>query len=311
MIRRRILLIAAVLAAAVGFGAGQAQAQQSNFQITPPPIPYPYFQAGRFDADVQGLAGSMSAPGMSLGIGGAAGAGRYAFNEFLAADGALGLFGMGGSLTSGGVPLTPIGAGLTPSPDGSSALSGFLGNMGFDLEVQPIHTKSASIIVFGGPLLDFMNFTDKSPYKIFNGVTTKTGYTDTLTITGSLGGLQAGVQGGFAIGDLKIAPFIMMTSVSGTISITDDPGIVGNSGSSLTATVPTQTSTSMGADFIYVPWGLSAGSMLQQMAHSGANKNNVSTFIFQVGWHFGNADKYPEEQHASRARNDGLYRPRI
>ena len=273
----------------------------------------------------------MSATDIDIRIGGAAFSGRYAFNKFLAVDGAVGFFGLGGEFTGGMTPISPIDYEywdfITLAPNGDTSLSGYNYNLSANLEVQPVGTKDASLIFFGGPLFQAMNMDMASPYtlthRLFHGCTgvgcgsgggtgTSPFYKydnriDTLNISATLAGTQVGVQGSLLLGFIKITPFYMMTSISGTTTLADDLGkpqeyIVKFKGTSLSQDIPTMTSTSFGADIIIVPWGLSIGSMLQQLKDSGNSHNNVKTTIFRLGYRFGNADVPNKGLHAGREK---------
>ena len=269
--------------------AASAGAQQSNFQISPAPITYPYFEPRRFDAKVTGTYLSMKSDdgSFSIGGGGANGALRYAISELFAVDGTLGIMVLSGKMPGFAMPFYYSGTFWTPHVTGKADLTGFSMPFSFNLEVQPVHTRGGSLILFGGPLLTFNYLSIATPYYATAGLTTAKRTLFTTDTTMLMGGVQFGAQGGINAGNFKFAPFIMMNTQSGAATETFDSGYSGTTSyvGNTTVTINPFTTTSMGMDIIYTPWNLSFGTLFQQMAAQGSNKG-VSTTLLQLSWHF-------------------------
>lgn len=166
--------------------------------------------------------------------------------------------------------------------DGSIDLAG-LGSMDMTMmsipfsvngEYQAIKTPAASLIFFAGPTMSISTGSIDSSYTILG-----TTYSDTITTTTTLFGVQGGGQVSGRLGDFKVSPFAMIQSQSG--SSTSESSY----GSSTTTDIPSYTTTSFGVDVLYVPWNMTLSSVLQQAAKSGDNEE-VKTNIFQMSFNF-------------------------
>ena len=251
-----------------------AWAQQSNsFQISPAPIPYPYFESGRWDGQINGMGASLSASGLSAGLGGFSGSFRYSFNDFLAWD-------FAGNLGVGGFNMT------SESIKGSMVLGGFSTN----LEAQ-LGGKNGGLIIFGGPSFEGFNLTNSA---------TTLQYGQFGSMGAFLSGGQFGVQGNIKLGDaVRLAPFVMVQSLGGSSSVTGN--FVGNgTNTTVTSQIPANTSTSYGLDILFNDWSL--GTFLQELQQSSnsSNNGNVHMVVFQVGYSFGNADELAKEKEEAR-----------
>ncbi len=244
-----------------------ASAQQSNsFQISPAPIPYPYFESGRFDGQINGMGASISAPGVNMGLGGASGSFRYSFNDVVAWD-------FAGDLGLGSFNMQSAGE------KGYMTMGGFSTN----LEVQ-LGGENGGLILFGGPAFQGFNMTNTAS-------SLQSGQFGSM---GSfLAGGQFGLQGNIKLGQsARLAPFVMMQSLSGNFSMTGNFG--GGTNSTISQQIPTETSTSYGLDLLINDWSL--GTFLQELKQSSGSNSNVHTVVFQLGYSFGNADELAKEK---------------
>lgn len=278
-------IFAALSASGPAFGS-------SNFQIAPPPIAYPYFESGRTDSKVEPAYIDVKATDFSLKGGGVNFDSRHAFSDSIAADVQGGIFALNGEMP-GVPPITPIPAysGGTflgywmPQATGKAKVTVTSVQMSINLEFQPFHNDSGGLIVFGGPSLGVMNMVMNTPYSLTFGATTNSGYTDTLTISSVTTGLQVGLQGDITLArNLKISPFLMTSSYSGTSTLKDDPNVSTASGYSTTADIPSYSSSSMGMDIVI--GNLSIGTLLQQMKSQKNSSDNVKVTMLRMGYRF-------------------------
>ena len=298
-----------------GFFGTMLSAQQSNFSIAPSPVPYPYFDEGWSDLTAGGSyirisSSPMEMSGVLLGV-----KGRSAMAGTFALD-AGGMFGILTGSMPGIGPMTPIYTSGSYSyvpyftqVTGSAKITfvNFSGNLG--LEVQPIRNEHFDMIFFGGLVLGMNSLTIYTPYNLIvpppysNAGQAYTGYTDTLTINSYPYGFQAGVQFDIALSEnFRLSPFVMMNSVSGTATMTDNPG-AGAAGSSSSVTIPRSTSYSFGMDIII--GDVSVGTLLQQLKSAGEGNGSAKTVIINAQYHFltGGEEKIPETDSAA---DDGV-----
>lgn len=284
---------------AILIGPSQVLGEQSNFQIAPPPIAYPYFEPGRLDGKIEPIFVGITAKDISLSGGGVNLDIRQAFSEFMAMDMQAGIFLLSGEMP-GIPPITPIpaysttgsfGGYYTTRVDGKAKVSMTSMAISANLELQPIHGKHGGIIIFGGPNIGIMSMDMKTPYSLIvppsfsNAGQVRSGYTDTLTISSSTAGFQFGLQGDIHItGDLKLSPFFMTSSTSGSATLKDNPGAAGVSGYSSTADIPTSSSSSLGMDIII--GNLSIGTVLQEMKSQEKGTEDINITLFRLGYHF-------------------------
>jgi hypothetical protein len=78
-------------------------------------------------------------------------------------------------------------------------------------------------------------------------------------------GPQGGVQLGFKMGDFHLDVIGMATSLQG------DQETTSTYGGSTSQTIDAYTTTSMGADLMYVPWGLTLSSIMQEAEQDDQN----------------------------------------
>jgi len=295
---KRFITASVVSVATVGtLGA----ASNSNFQIAPPPIAYPYFEAGRGDGKIEPMLISIESKEAEMSLAGAGinMVGRQAFSEWIALDVQAGLFALNGQ-TAGIPPITPIPTTGAYSAytyyytrvDGKAQVNMTSFVMSFNIELQPIKEDFGNLILFFGPNFGVSSMTMRTPYSLIvpspysNAGDVFSGYTDTLTFSGSTSGAQFGMQAGFALGHgLQISPFFMMSSASGTATLTDDPG-TGNAGTtSVTADIPESSTTSFGMDIVIDE--MSLGTIFQNIqSQDSEEQGDINIVMFRFGFHF-------------------------
>lgn len=267
-----------------------ASAQQSNFQIAPSPIAYPYFEDGRFDGRFDLTFINISMDNFNLTGGDMGGRVRSAFSDYLAIDGTFGAMFLGGSMKPGLAPISFYSTYWTTVPGDKASLS-FLAMRGsINLELQPIHTSDFDVILFGGPQFMISNFTITSDYSMVHGATVVEGYEDKLTIVSTMSGVQAGIQLDINLGsDMRVSPFFMMTSSSGSATMTDDPQLEGYDPVSYDVDIPSTTSMSYGMDIIF--GDISIGTVLQQMKKTEETTQDTSIIMISVSFLFSDGAK--------------------
>lgn len=269
---------------------------QSNFSIAPSPIAYPYFISGKIDGKFDGSYVSMtmdqvSLKGLFLDV-----KARGAMNEFIALNGELGTGFMKGSMP-GIPPITPIptkgtyGGYYYTRVDGDATLSFIQLRPTLNLELQLLDTDTFSFIVFGGFQMSYTQMTAQTKYSLIvpppysNAGKVYSGYTDTFEIASSMYGYQLGMQLNIPLSsDFRISPFFMMSSSSGTATLTDNPGSGNTSASSYSADIPKSTTTSFGMDIIISD--VSIGTVLQQIKSTTQGSDNVKVVMISAGYHF-------------------------
>jgi hypothetical protein len=260
--------------------------QQSNFQIAPSPIAYPYFEDGRFDGKLDASFVSMTMKDMSMAGAVLGGKGRIAFANFIAIDGDLGLTAMGGTMQNVPVAYSPPPYYPVDVKDASL----FLGSlrMSVNLEIQPIHTGFGSIILFGGPNFNLSQFNITTQYSLERTVPSYekvTGFTQTTQTISTTTGLQGGVQLEISLSDaLRLSPFVMISSFSGTSTYYLDVGQKGVETTSGSYDIPSTTSMSIGLDIII--GDISIGTVLQQLQSQEQSSEDVKVIMISVGYHF-------------------------
>jgi hypothetical protein len=274
-----------------------AYAQQSNFTISPPPIAWPYFDEGRSDLSVSGSYVNINADSLSMTGGVASVKGRQALSSALAVSVAASFGGLGGKMpgippmsviyTSGSYSYVPY----FTQPTGRATVSFLSMNGSFNLELQPVHTESFDIIIFGGVSYNYSSMSITSPFALIvpppysNAGTYYYGYQDTLTLTLTQYGYQFGTQIDLALSPgLRISPFFMMSAMQGNATMIDKTNASGSRGTSFSAKIPKTTSYSLGLDIIIQ--NVSIGSMLQQMQKASETNRDTSVLILSATYHF-------------------------
>ncbi len=250
-----------IAAAAVVVLAPSVHAQQQSFSITPPPIVAPTFEKDKTETKVRFTYASLSGNGMDFSGGGIDGIVRKGFSDNFAGDLQGGIFVLGGDIAVAG----------------SAKQSVTFMNMLFSAngEFQAYKGDVFSTLLFAGPNMGFMVGSMDYTYVIG----TMTG-TDTMTLTTSLFGLQAGVQFGIKAGDFSIDPFAMVMTQQGSTTVSTSFG-------DTSTTIDPYTTTSFGVDFTYTPWNMSLSAILQEAAkQSDKDEEGVKTNIYQLSWRF-------------------------
>jgi hypothetical protein len=269
MNRRSIFAVVAAVvllaSAATSFAAGSSQ---STFSITPPPIATPVFGTRETDIKVGAMYVGMKSTdttvtdfklsGYGLDM-----IGRSAFGSVVAMDYSVGVIYLSGDIKSA----------LTGTSSTKSKISGASIPISFNLEVQPYKNDVFNFIIFAGPAFNISVMDMEITIPSFTGTgTTK----DTITSTSFMYGPQGGVQTGFEIGDIHVDLFGMFVSQKGTQDTSSSLG------GSTSTDIPSTTTTSYGADFMYVPWGLTLSSILQEAKSN--DKNGFKTTVYQLSW---------------------------
>ena len=294
MSKNIVLLLALAVCCIPGRLAAESQ---SNFQIAPPPIAYPYFEAGRSDGRVEPtfITISSDAADLSLAGIGISAVGRQALSDWVAFDVQGGMFVLTGQM-AGIPPITPIPTGdgyyYYTRVDGNADVSMVSFIMSFNLELQLLKADEGSLIFFFGPNFGVSSMTIQTPYSLIvpppysNAGSVYSGYTDTLTVSSSTGGAQFGMQAGLNLGHgVHFTPFFMMSSTSGTATMTDNPGYSSAGTTSMTADIPESSVTSFGMDIVIDD--MSIGTMLQNIQSQDEEESSeVDIFMLRFGFNF-------------------------
>ncbi len=254
----RVLVVAAALVLVALSGASSVYAAESSFSITPPPIASPVFGVKETDLKVGAMYLNMKSTGTTTNFEltgyGVDATGRSAFGNKLAVDYNVGVTYLTGDFGTGA---------------NKSSLSGASIPISFNLEVQPYKNDVFNVILFAGPAFSISAMTMESTF----GGTSYTTYIDTYMY-----GLEAGVQMGLKLGDVHVDAFGMAITQSGTQDTTSSSASVADTSTS----IPSFTTTSFGVDFMYIPWGLTLSSIMQDAGQS--DNNGFKTTMYQVSW---------------------------
>lgn len=292
--RKKIYSFLSLLMLFIISSNASAADQQSNFTIAPSPIAYPYFGSGIWDSKMDISYVSISMDEMSL-----KGAffdikGRYSFNSFLAINGQLGGGWLYGTMPGIGPMTTPFGWYVDYSRIGEAELSFSSLRPSLNLELQPVK----GFILFGGINGTYTTFTIKTPYRlrrISDNYLSPYTYTDNLTIDSSLSGFQCGIQIDVPLSRyIRISPFAMYSSFSGSMTMEDDPGTAGASKMSYSGDIPSSTAYSFGMDIIIDD--ISIGTILQQIQSSEKNNKDAKVIMITLGYHWGGSGSQEEKQ---------------
>jgi len=275
---------------------------ESSFQLAPAPIPYPYFEPGATDSKIDFSYLRLDFDQYSFNGMSAFGKARKAFTESIAIDGMAGLMYLSGKLPGIG-PISPLPAYAAngsflgyytpiPAKTGDARIL----NLAFsaNLELQVVRSPFLNAIIFAGPSLNVTSLTLKTLYDMYYTPTgtTYTGYTDILTTSITLDGMQAGLQVDIPLGTMiRISPFFVVSTMSGSATITDDPGTKTTNAYSSTFEVPDSTTTSIGFD-IFIN-DISIGAMAQS-GKSTQTGSNSSYLQLSVGHVFSSRDQAAE-----------------
>ncbi|MFZ5629274.1 MAG: hypothetical protein ACOY5B_09125 [Spirochaetota bacterium] len=283
---------------------GASNSSESSFQLAPAPIPYPYFEPGATDGKIDFSYLRLDFDQYSFNGMSAFGKGRQAFTDSIAIDAMAGLMYLSGQLPGVG-PISPLPAYAangsflgyyTPVPAKTGTAS--ILNLAFsaNLELQVVRSPLFNAILFGGPSLNVTSLTLKTLYNKYYAptATTYAGFTDTLTTTMMLGGLQAGMQIDIPLGSMvRMSPFFVVSTMSGSATITDDPGTKTTNAYSSSFEVPASTTTSLGFDIFINE--ISIGAMAQS-GKSTQTGSNSSYLQLSVGYVFSNRANTAEKK---------------
>jgi len=234
-------------------------AQQANFSISPPPIAYPDFEAGLQDIKIRGTYFSISGDDVEMRGGGMDWIHRISLNDMFAFDYQLGAYMMTGD------------AGVTPYKMEMNLWNIPLGG---NLEYLLYKSELINSLIFGGVNYTFLSSEAGLKTTTVEGrTTTKT--TQVMDMTGSIYGLQGGVQAGMKFGDFGAAAYASFMRQQGSFSIS-----MGDY--SDTVDIKPYTTMSYGLDFSYSEITLS--SIMQLSSKSGDN-SGLKTYIFSLGGH--------------------------
>ncbi len=276
---KRMVGITAALVTACSVWAGE-----SSFHIAPPPIVEPTFKMGDEKYRMDPMLISIEAPDLGISLSGAGVnfSGRSVMSPETAVDFQGAFVALSGTMPGSYPMSTPTG--FYAVPEGDADVTGVSMAFSANLEFLVLNETAASLILFGGPSLSMMSMNMLTPYELVrtSDFAVFTGYTDTLTVTSTVGGFQFGVQAGVNLGDgVTFAPYMVMGSYSGTATLTDAPGWQGAPSYSYTADIPAYSVMSMGMDIIIGDF--SVGSMIQSM-QSEDSDSPVQTVMIKAGF---------------------------
>lgn len=254
---RPIHRMAAVCAALALAWAGAAQAQQedsnTSFAIAPPPLSYPdYTEPGTSQHKLTGTYVRVEVENFDLNGIGAAYDGRMVLDK------------TGGGLGQGiGFALGVYA--LSGSSDDLD-LTGIVESLALNYEIEVAKSNGTNAILFLGPALSIAVITATAP-----------GFD--LEATTFLFGAQAGAQVTFTGGDVKISPWAMYQTLSGTTSAT----VTTSSTSATTDADVTVSSTSLGFDILHVPSGVTLSGLVQNAGGDSDAKVTILSFSYSWG----------------------------
>lgn len=152
----------------------------------------------------------------------------------LAVDGMPGLMYLGSQMPGiGPISLLPAysasGSFLgyyTPIAAQKSTFTASNFNFAGNLELQAVRTPAFAMILFSGLNMNITSKTFKTPYNLYYGGKTYTGYNDSLSMSLLLTGFQEGMQVDIPLGSMiRLSPFIVMAATSGTGTTKAEPGV--------------------------------------------------------------------------------------
>lgn len=266
-------------------------AEDGGFQIAPPPIAHPIFVAGAKDQkfDFNYISMSSSETDIDLTGFGASYIVREAYSDSLALSAQAGLFLMTGTMPGVALPYFDYPSFFTPINVRNADVTMFSIPFSANIEMQLIKEDAASLIVFIGPNLGMSSMTMQTSYDLQRDDSAIfTGFTSTTQMTMVTAGLQFGMQAGLRVSDdVKISPFFMVSSSSGTSNMTYSSGISGDADTTATGDIPDITTSSIGMDIIIKE--LSIGTVLQDIQRSnddGSDAGGMETVMLRFGYKF-------------------------
>lgn len=264
-----------------------AEDNSNGFQIAPPPIAHPIFAAGVKDQkfDFNYISMSSSETEVDLTGFGASYIVREAYSDSLAVSAQMGLFMLNGTMPGLALPFYYSGNWYFPQSLSQADVSMMSMPFSANVEMQLIKEDAASLIVFIGPNLGFSVMNMQTSYKVSP---TSPTYTNLAQVTSTTAGLQFGMQAGLKLSDdVKISPFFMVSSSSGTANFTYKSGASGVQETTYTGEIPDITTSSIGMDIIIKE--LSVGTVLQDIQRSnddGTDAGGMETVMLRFGYKF-------------------------
>lgn len=265
-----------------------AEDNSNGFQIAPPPIAHPIFAAGIKDQKFDFNFISMSSDEIEVDLNGfgASYIVREAYSDTFAVSAQAGLFMLNGTMPGLALPFYYQGNWFIPESLSDADVSMMSMPFSANIEIQLIKEDAASLIVFIGPNLGFSVMNMKTSYK-----TDKSGgtvYTNLAQVTSTTAGLQFGMQAGLRVSeDVKISPFFMVSSSSGTANFNYKSGASGVDDTTYSGEIPDVTTSSIGMDIIFKE--ISIGTVLQDLQRSssdGSDAGGMQTAMIRFGYKF-------------------------
>lgn len=264
-----------------------AEDNSNGFQIAPPPIAHPIFAAGIKDQKFDFNFISMSSDEIEVDLNGfgASYIVRQAYSDSLAISAQAGLFMLNGTMPGLALPFYYSGNWFIPESLSEADVNMMTMPFSANVELQLIKEDAASLIVFIGPNLGFSVMNMETSYKVSS---TSPTYTNQAQVTSTTAGLQFGMQAGLRVSeDVKISPFFMVSSSSGTANFNYQSGASGVSDTTYSGDIPDVTTSSIGMDIIIKE--LSIGTVLQDIQRSnsdGDDEGGLQTAMLRFGYKF-------------------------
>lgn len=265
-----------------------AEDNSNGFQIAPPPIAHPIFIEGAKDQKFDFNFISMSSDEIEVDLNGfgASYIVRQAYSDSLAISAQAGLFMLNGTMPGLALPFYYSGNWFIPESLSEADVSMMTMPFSANVELQLIKEDAASLIVFIGPNLGFSVMNMKTSYKTDKSGSTV--YTNLAQVTSTTAGIQFGMQAGLRVSeDVKISPFFMVSSSSGTANFNYKSGASGVSDTTYSGDIPDVTTSSIGMDIIIKE--LSIGTVLQDIQRSnsdGDDEGGLQTAMLRFGYKF-------------------------
>jgi hypothetical protein len=240
--------------------AGAALAQQDNtttFAIAPPPLSYPdYTEPGTSQHKLTGTYLQVEVEDFELSGIGAAYSGR------LVLDKTAGGLGQGVGFAFGFYVLSGSGNDLD--------LAGIVESLAVNYEIEVAKSNGSNAILFVGPAMSIAAISG-----------TGTGFE--LEAATFLFGAQLGGQVTVTSGDVKISPWAMYQTLSGSTSATATVRTSQGTFTQTTDTDVTVSTTSLGFDILHVPSGVTLSGLMQNAGGDSDAKVTILSFSYSWG----------------------------
>ncbi|HOW27288.1 MAG TPA: hypothetical protein PK876_02130 [Elusimicrobiota bacterium] len=271
---KRTLFFAALVSASTVNALWAASNQQ--FQITPPPLPMMRMSSDRAELSNDVMYIKAKAGDFKMKGGGYSGLFNVITDDHSGLSINLAMLSMGGDL--------PASMTTQPGEKGDMATTVFTN--GFNLVIDPMGTPGRNqegwtMPISIGPNYTFMTFEMYDSYLKTSGNDVSVEHDHTL-MTGLLYGWQMGAGLGIPLGTnnwMRIFPFYTLNqNLGGSFSFTTD---------GFSTSVPVEKSppsTSMGFDIQIPRWGLSVGSVIQNVKKQQSGDKDVKVDIYRFSW---------------------------